>query len=195
MTDNNFIFQASIEDLSLCDDIIAYFEASNHKAAGVIGFKNAGQYTSGAVNTKIKDSTDAVLLDEDLYIRYTNQLKKITDQYVELFPCANRYGPWGIFESINIQRYLPGEGYHGWHTERTNNLPINSARHLVFMTYLNTVTDQGGTEFYHQNLVTSPQAGLTLIWPVDWTYTHRGVPSPTQTKYIITGWFSYRERQ
>ena len=196
MTDRNFIFQATIEDLALCDDIIAYFESNPLKGPGIVGAKNRknGVYAP-ATNTKIKESTDALLLDQDLYTRYTNQLKKVTDQYVEQFPCANSYAPWGIFESINIQRYLPGEGYHSWHTERTNNLPVTSARHLVFMTYLNTVTDQGGTEFLHQELITPARQGLTVVWPADWTYTHRGQVSPTQTKYIVTGWYSYNERQ
>jgi hypothetical protein len=36
-----------------------------------------------------------------------------------------------------------------------------------------------------------PKKGLTLIWPADWTFTHRGVPSPTQEKIITTGWFNF----
>ena len=32
---------------------------------------------------------------------------------------------------------------------------------------------------------------MTLIWPCDWTHVHRGVTSPTQTKYIATGWYTY----
>jgi hypothetical protein len=59
------------------------------------------------------------------------------------------------------------------------------------MTYLNDVTDQGETEFFHQQIKIKPQKGLTVIWPADWTYTHRGIPSPTQEKFIITGWLSF----
>ena len=59
------------------------------------------------------------------------------------------------------------------------------------MTYLNNVTDAGGTEFYHQQLTVQPVKGLTLVWPADWTFTHRGVPSPTQEKRIVTGWFNF----
>jgi hypothetical protein len=55
--------------------------------------------------------------------------------------------------------------------------------------FLNDVTDQGETEFFHQKIKIKPQKGLTVIWPADWTYTHRGIASPTQDKYIITGWF------
>jgi len=56
---------------------------------------------------------------------------------------------------------------------------------------LNDVSNAGETEFLHQELKVKPEKGLTLIWPCDWTYTHRGVPSPTEDKYIITGWFSF----
>jgi hypothetical protein len=59
------------------------------------------------------------------------------------------------------------------------------------MTYLNDITDEGETEFFHQQIKIQPRKGLTLIWPADWTYTHRGITSPTQDKYIITGWFNY----
>jgi len=36
-----------------------------------------------------------------------------------------------------------------------------------------------------------PKKGLTLVWPSDWTFMHRGVPSPTQEKRIMTGWFNF----
>ena len=59
------------------------------------------------------------------------------------------------------------------------------------MTYLNDVTHKGETEFFHQKIKIKPEKGLTLIWPTDWTFTHRGIPSPTEEKYIVTGWFEY----
>ena len=65
-------------------------------------------------------------------------------------------------------------------------------RHLVFMTYLNSVDDGGETEFLHQNIKVKPKKGLTLIWPADWTHTHRGVVSPSQDKYILTGWYNLK---
>ena len=59
------------------------------------------------------------------------------------------------------------------------------------MTYLNDVIDGGETEWYYQNIKIKPERGLTVIWPSDWTFTHRGNTSPTQTKYIATGWFNF----
>ena len=86
-----------------------------------------------------------------------------------------------------MQHYKPKGGYHRYHFERSADFKPISTRHLVFMTYLNTVTDKGGTEFYHQEMTTNAIEGNTVIWSSDWTHTHRGVPSPTQDKYIITG--------
>jgi len=30
----------------------------------------------------------------------------------------------------------------------------------------------------------------TVIWPADFTHTHRGIVSKTQEKYIATGWYN-----
>ena len=62
---------------------------------------------------------------------------------------------------------------------------------LVFMTYLNDVSD-GGTRFLNQDIITPAIKGLTLIWPTDWTHTHCGQISQNNIKYIATGWFSYK---
>lgn len=180
----NFIREQFLEDISLCDDIINYFDNSNDQFQGM---------SSSGVDLSVKDSTDCYLLDKNLLNRYVQQLIDISKNYTENFPFSNNYGAWGIIDYINIQRYNPSQAYYAWHTERANHLMPNSSRHLVFMTYLNTVDDGGETEFFHQGIKIKPQKGLTVIWPADWTHTHRGCPSTTQTKYIITGWFNFIE--
>jgi len=59
------------------------------------------------------------------------------------------------------------------------------------MVYLNYLTDGGQTDFYYQNHKETADHGKMVIWPSDWTHIHRGITSPTQTKYILTGWFSH----
>ena len=68
-------------------------------------------------------------------------------------------------------------------------------RHLVWMTYLNDIEEGGETEFYYQKLKVKPRKGLTLIWPVDWTHTHRGIGATEEEKIILTGWFSFEKPQ
>ena len=77
----------------------------------------------------------------------------------------------------------------GWHYER--NSYQSDQRALVFMTYLNDVDDGGETEFKFQNIKFKPERGKTLIWPTDFTHTHRGVVSKTEHKYITTGWINF----
>ena len=62
---------------------------------------------------------------------------------------------------------------------------------LTWLTYLNDVNDGGETEFEYQRIKAQPEEGLTLIWPAGYTHSHRGLPSPGETKYIITGWFRF----
>ena len=98
--------------------------------------------------------------------------------------------PWLVGTTMNIQKYKPGEGFFSWHTERTLPLPETVDRALVFMTYLNDVPN-GGTKFFHQDIVTPARKGLTLIWPVDWTHVHAGQITEESEKYIFTGWIQY----
>ena len=58
------------------------------------------------------------------------------------------------------------------------------------MTYLNDVP-AGGTEFMYQKITIPAIKGLTVIWPSDWTHTHRGQISNEYKKYVLTGWFNY----
>ena len=61
------------------------------------------------------------------------------------------------------------------------------------MTYLNDVTDGGETEFKYQKLKVKPVKGKMVMWPTDFTHTHRGITSPTQEKYIATGWDNFMD--
>ena len=53
------------------------------------------------------------------------------------------------------------------------------------------IDDGGGTEFKLQKMKVKAEKGKTIIWPSDWTHTHRGIVSPSKEKYIVTGWWSF----
>lgn len=179
---NDFIRGWYLDNNELCDSLIDYFDHNQDTFEG---------HSSNGIDKLIKDSTDCYLEDPVLTNRYFQQLSLVAQQYIELYPYVDHYSKWGISESINIQKYEPQQGYFGWHTERGSASYPQSSRHMVFMTYLNNVTEGGETEFYHQNLKVKAEKGLTIIWPADWTHTHRGITSSTQPKYIITGWFNF----
>ena len=64
-------------------------------------------------------------------------------------------------------------------------------RVVAWITYLNTVTDGGGTHFVYQNHTVEARKGKTVLFPPGYTHLHHGVVSPTQEKYIVTGWFAW----
>ena len=194
-TEPLFIAGWFLNDLSVCDDLIEFWKAHpEYHRAGVSGFQGDDE----RVNTNIKDSIDITLTTQTpppVLEKYAIQLKQVMDCYKEKFYWAGAYSSFALMEPINIQKYNPGGGFKQWHTERTESHFPSVTRHLVFMTYLNDVHDEGETEFFYQKLKVKPQKGLTLIWPADWTYTHRGIPSPTEEKFVITGWYNYIARE
>ena len=97
-----------------------------------------------------------------------------------------------ISQAFNIQYYPPNGGYKQWHNERSTQQ--THQRSLVFMTYLNDLPDGGGTEFaYYPDFKVNAKKGFSMIWPTDFTHTHRGIISQHE-KYIATGWFNHIEK-
>jgi len=177
---DNFVAGWYMDDLSVCDHIIEY----HSKAATYPGY-----IANGVVNEQVKKSVDTTLDPRsEAFMAYTPTLLQCFELYKQKYPYCAKFSTWGIVEPMKVSKYRPTDGYYAWHTERTSVRSGNIGRLLVFMTYLNDVTDGGQTEFFHQNLKIQPEKGLTLIWGADWMFTHRGVPSSTQEKYIISGW-------
>lgn len=172
---------------AVCEDLIQHFKTDPHKRAGVVD--------AGEVDKAYKDSTDLTFYGSSepipAFDNYYRELNKALEQYKSDYPlCSDGMHRW-LFSGGNVQHYKPGGGFKVWHCERQGLNDLINRRHLAFSTFLNTVTDEGGTEFLHQNYVAQPIQGHTIIFPCDWTFTHRGRVSHTQDKYIATGWFSF----
>lgn len=181
-------------DNDLCDSLIALHKESEKR--GLTQRGGFGKDDKIIVDTDKKDSYDLglVVVPDELLQQY-----RIPDYYLALKDCVAQYinehkilqnvSEFVLGESPIIQHYKPGGGYKLEHCERTG--MSTTTRFLVWMTYLNDVTDGGGTRFSYQNETIDARKGRTLIWPTDFTHTHVGVVSSTQEKYIITGWLNF----
>ena len=118
----------------------------------------------------------------------TQCLHTYLPQYKKEFNELNGISEWRVHEGYNLQKYLPGGGFHKLHCE--DDAPSRN-RVLVWSVYLNTVTDKGGTYFSSFNKTVKAKEGRLIIFPPYWTHQHKGVMSKTQTKYIATGWFTF----
>jgi len=166
-----------------CQEIIKYFEAHPNK--------KPGRVSKTLIRKDVKDSTEITMsLDDDNFVvKYIYRaLFDGCNQYRIQYPSVTGIGRWAPSALFNLQRYLPRQGYFASHCENTNK---HKHRVLVWMFYLNTVTDGGQTKFVSQDLYVNPVEGRLVIWPAHFTHYHHGVTSNTQTKYIATGWFQY----
>ncbi|MFT4731819.1 MAG: hypothetical protein ACI89W_000834 [Gammaproteobacteria bacterium] len=92
---------------------------------------------------------------------------------------------------INAQKYTAGNGgYPYWHSENYPQKGSTDALHrnLLFMFYLNDVSEGGETEFYYQDKKIEPRTGRMVIAPSGFTHTHRGNVPVSSDKYILTSW-------
>lgn len=168
---------------NICEKLINFHLHSDKKFNG---FSNVNES-----NNVHKKSIDCKLTDDNLLLQeYLIYLQNFVNKYIETYEYSDKNAPWAVVETPLVQYYSTGGGFYTWHTERTGCLKPFSDRHLVFMTYLNDVETDGETEFFYQKIKIKPKKGLTLIWPADWTFTHRGIPTQEE-KYIVTGWFNY----
>lgn len=180
---NNFIMGWYI-DPEICDKLINLHKTSPDVGPGMCGLDKV-------VDKELKDSSDLMIGPGKVPYYYLTQLFNCLDLYYKKYPTAAVNGV-DMIEQTQLQYYPPGGGFKKWHMEKQGlDWPIVT-RHLVFLTYLNTVNDGGGTEFMYQGTTVRAEKGLTLIWPPEWTFTHRGEVSPTEEKYIITGWINYK---
>ena len=151
-----------------------------------------GTVIDGIVCTKMKDSSDLHRNLSDVSTTSAiigNTLHSCLEDYKKKHPQVTLIQEWEIINGYNLQKYNPGQGYHISHCENGGGAGLQ--RVLAWMIYLNTVNDGGGTSFDNYNIQTKAVEGLLLIWPAYWTHFHHGIVSPTETKYIATGWCSY----
>lgn len=188
LTGPHFIGCWFIEPLSLCGDLVNFFETQQ-------GNQTAGRI-AGGLDLESKNSIDLSIRPRDLALpdhqavgEYLDALFACHKDYLEQWPFLKSILPRVKIGSFNIQRYQSGGHFQKLHSERTT--VGTSHRVLAWMTYLNDVEEGGSTHFSHQNLDIKPEQGKTLIWPAEWTHSHLGNIVNAGSKYIITGWMHF----
>ena len=181
---NTFIHGDFI-NLKVCDNLINIFNKNKEKQIPG-GFHKNEKYI---VDKEWKDSIDLTINPQDSNLtEYRKELGKVLKNYCNKYEHINSLDYFTVTKNMLIQYYKKGSGFKQWHSERGTKL--SQDRVLVFMTFLNNCKN-GGTQFKYQNLTIPAKKGLTLIWPAEWTHTHKGQISNEEEKYITTGWFNF----
>ena len=119
--------------------------------------------------------------------QYVN-LRKL--EKIKIFPFISNYNFYGLaFNEMKMQKTPIGGGYHVWHWESSGRATSN--RLLNYQIFLNDVEEGGETEFLYLHRREKAREGTLLIYPGNFTHTHRGNPPISNEKYIINGWIEF----
>ncbi len=172
-----------------CKQIIDIFESNSchHEvglAGGEVNFKKKKSksldFTFNVSEMEQKDHVLAEILGLPLYSgieKYKNKCKYL-----------DNLSKWSLNIDYHIQRFDMDDGYFAIHCEQEE---PTSKRMIAWMFYLNDA--KCGTKFYYQNKTFRAKQGRMLVWPAAWTHMHSGVIPNLDTKYIITGWYSFQK--
>ena len=137
-------------------------------------------------NTSVKDAQlDIAAFNPLISNHIMTGVRACLEIYLEWFPFLKNFNYHST--TCLLQKTIPTEGYHDWHSESNNIACAN--RTLVWSVYFNDVEEGGETEFLYQKQKIKPKAGRVIIFPGSFTHLHRGNP-PYSAKYIATGWLA-----
>ena len=186
----NFIGSWMIEPLSLCDELITYFESNIAKQQ--VGVSGVGRNLSVKNRRDISIAPNQLdLPGNEVFKLYINSLFTCYKDYLVQWPFLAEIAQNLEMGSFNLGRYQRGQHFQKMHTERANLDTLH--RVLAWMTYLNDVDEGGETYFSHYGLNIKPRKGLTIIWPAEWTHAHKGNVLLGESKYMITGWLTFSD--
>ena len=167
-------------DKEICDRLIKYHKLNTE-------YKKE---SNTSFSKDIKESVDVEFYNSsndktilDFFKILSESISKYLTEFQIKYPVTTEF-------TNLIQHYPKNGGFKVYHYE--NGSFSTSHIKLVYMLYLNDVKD-GGTHFKYQDTTLEAKKGNLVIWPADFTHTHKGVISKTKEKYIVTGWFRMRQ--
>lgn len=122
--------------------------------------------------------------DADMQSFFRAQVFHYLDRYNELLKLTLPIPPRERIENLRIKRYFVEAGDQ--FQPHFDSLDYTSNRYLVFIWYLNDVTEGGETDFPDLGLRVGARAGRLLVFPPYWMFQHAGLPPKSNDKYIIS---------
>jgi prolyl 4-hydroxylase len=87
-------------------------------------------------------------------------------------------------EALRIKRYRTGANEQ--FEPHFDALDDRCNRYLVFLWYLNDVSEGGETEFQNLGIKVQARVGRLLMFPPYWMFQHAGLPPISNNKYIVS---------
>ena len=98
-----------------------------------------------------------------------------------------------LISQMRIKRYVAGSGEA--FQPHFDAIYEVANRYLVFLWYLNDVTEGGETEFCDLGISVPARAGKLLMFPPYWMYQHAGRPPLSNDKYILSLYLLFPQKR
>jgi hypothetical protein len=151
-------------------------------SATIIGNESTQTVSTHRTNKHL-GLTDAAKLNEELRL-LNNKFFELTfsavNSYVKMFGISE-YIHWT--EGCNILKYQTGDEYKAHYDGGTL-----TKRSISPIVYLNDEYTGGEIQFVNFGKTIKPEAGMLLLFPSNYAYTHIAHPVKTGTKYAIVTW-------
>jgi predicted 2-oxoglutarate/Fe(II)-dependent dioxygenase YbiX len=146
-----------------------------------------GAYQHARTNLMLGLSHLAQVSDNKLLQNIHNQFNMLL--LASTVPYSQRYGikegQW--HEPYSILKYGEGQEYKSHYDGGTD-----TGRSISAIVYLNDNYDGGGIEFPFFNVKIKPQAGMLMLFPSNFAYTHIAHPVTAGQKYALVTWIKDR---
>ena len=185
---------------TLCSDIINTYEKLWREEAEQIKkmslcYSPEGDKLCGACNCQRLDIMQHHEFKES-FNQVVNRFEYLISQYKKDVIVHHSQWPERYrYENFRVKRFLcDGEQQHDSHVDVTN--VDNAKRFLAFVCYLNDDFDGGETIFPQYNYQTIVSTGSVLVFPVTWSYLHKGNPLTNgYAKYMLGSFLQYEQKQ
>ena len=167
-----------------CAQMVQAFESSKHLQSPHGRGHQAGLDNSAWVEMNVTRFADTAFLGF-----FHAQIDKYLAEYNKQLPLTIAIPNSITIDDIRIKRYRAGTDEN--FEPHFDSYQQKSARYLVFLWYLNDVTDGGETEFVDLGIKVAPRAGRLLMFPPYWMYQHAGRPPLSNDKYIVSTYLMF----
>lgn len=183
-----------------CDDIIRLYSGLQDR----YGDENPSKDPSVSNNwNSVNHRKDKSRFFQDIRVNYSEADKRENYRLCELFFNAINLATDEYLDmvgqglgdltpdSMKIHYNEKGSHFSSWHYEYSGKDERYKSRVLVYAINLTDYAEgdeHSGTEFLYQGVLVPPKKGQLLMFPADFTHTHRGNPNYVADRYFATGW-------
>lgn len=120
---------------------------------------------------------------------FLEQVQKYREIYSSELALGLPVSPVRRLAELIVKRYRP-KGGDQFQLHYDSLGPVAN-RYLVFLWYLNDVSEGGETDFPDIGVKVTPKEGRLVIFPPYWMFQHSGLPPKSNDKYIISTYLLY----